>query len=297
MQTATQSTPLELHSLAPEPAEEWKRLLSFVGLNHQDKQAMACTVETLMRRAPELVVDTYNYLLSVPETAVILGWESGADEAHLAERRRFFAIWLARTLGIDTSDEMAYYLFKAGKYHAAHGPRRIHTPPAYVTTSIGMTGAAFAAAMQAANLPGAVIAPAMAGWNKYLSVQLHLMQRGYETARDYDDGAYVIPVTLFARLRPLVGQQQLEIAVRQNSTVADLLRKFFNYFPQIRAEALKQIWHSHEKPDSAWVDVFPAYAPRNGWRVLLNGLDLTYNGGFSTAIHENDKIDIFPPGR
>jgi molybdopterin converting factor small subunit len=297
MQTATQSTPLELHSLAPEPAEEWQRLLSFVGLNHQDKQAMACTVETLMRRAPELVVDTYNYLLSVPETAVILGWESGADEAHLAERRRFFAIWLARTLGIDTSDEMAYYLFKAGKYHAAHGPRRIHTPPAYVTTSIGMTGAAFAAAMQDANLPGAVIAPAMAGWNKYLSVQLHLMQRGYETARDYDDGDYVIPVTLFGRLRPLVGQQQLEIAVRQNSTVADLLRKFFNYFPQIRTQALNQVWHSHEKPDSAWVDVFPAYAPRNGWRVLLNGLDLTYNGGFSTAIHENDKIDIFPPGR
>ncbi len=297
MQIATKSTSLELHNLAPEPAEEWHRLLNFVGLNEQDKHAMSRTVETLMSRATELVVATYNHLLSVPETAVILGWESGADEAHLAERRRFFTIWLARTLGMDTSDEMAYYLFKAGKYHAAHGPRHIHTPPVYITASIGMIGAAFASTMQDASLPGAVIAPAMAGWNKYLSVQLHLMQRGYETARDYDDGAFIVPLTLFGRLRPLVGQHQLEIAVRQNSTVADLLRKFFNYFPQIRTTALEQVWHSHEKPDSAWVEVFPAYIPRNGWRVLLNGLDLTYNGGFSTALHENDKIDIFPPGR
>jgi molybdopterin converting factor small subunit len=286
-----------LHNLAPDPAEEWHRLLSFVGLNEQDKQAMSRTVETLMARATELVVNTYNHLLSVPETAVILGWESGADEAHLAERRRFFTVWLARTLGMDTSDEMAYYLFKAGKYHAAHGPRHIHTPPAYITTSIGLTGAAFAATMQDAHLPGAVIAPAMAGWNKYLSVQLHLMQHGYEIAREFDDGAFVIPVSLFGRIRQLVGQQKLEITVRQNSTAADLLRKFFNYFPQTRAAALNPIWHSHEKPDSAWVDVFPAYIPRNGWRVLLNGLDLTYNGGFSAILHKNDKIDIFPPGR
>jgi molybdopterin converting factor small subunit len=297
MQTVTQSPTLELHNLAPEPAEEWHRLLNFVGLNEQDKQAMSRTVEPLMARATELVVNTYNHLLSVPETAVILGWENGADEAHLAERRRFFTIWLARTLGMDTSDEMAYYLFKAGKYHAAHGPRHIHTPPAYITTSMGMTGAAFAAIMQDAHLPGDVIAPAMAGWHKYLSVQLHLMQHGYDMAREFDAGAFAIPVSVFGRIRPLVGQQKLEISVPQNSTVADLLRKFFNYFPHIRTQALNQVWHSHDKLDSAWVEVFPVYLPRNGWRVLLNGLDLTYNGGFAAPLHEYDKIDIFPPGR
>jgi len=297
MQTATKSTTLELHNLAPEPAEEWNRLLNFVGLNQQDKLAMSRTVEPLMARATELVVNTYNHLLSVPETAAILGWEKGANEKHLEERRRFFTIWLARTLGMDTSDEMAYYLFKAGKYHAAHGPRRIHTPPAYITTAIGMTGATFASYMQDANLPGDIVAPAMIGWNKYFSVQLHLMQHGYEIAKDYDDGAFAIPVTLFGRVRSLVGHHNLEITVRQNSTVEDLLRKFFNYFPQIRTEALNIAWQSHDKLDSDWMEVFPAYIPRNGWRVLHNGLDLNYNGGFTASIRENDKIDIFPPGR
>jgi len=297
MQTATKSTTLELHNLAPEPAEEWNRLLNFVGLNQQDKLAMSRTVEPLMARATELVVNTYNHLLSVPETAAILGWEKGANEKHLEERRRFFTIWLARTLGMDTSDEMAYYLFKAGKYHAAHGPRRIHTPPAYITTAIGMTGATFASYMQDANLPGDIVAPAMIGWNKYLSVQLHLMQHGYEIAKDYDDGAFAIPITLFGRVRPLVGHRDLIITVRRNSTVEDLLRKFFNYYPQVRAEALNIVWQSHDKLDSDWMEVFPAYIPRNGWRVLHNGLDLNYNGGFTAPIHENDKIDIFPPGR
>jgi hypothetical protein len=82
MQIVTKSTTLELHNLAPEPAEEWVRLLSFVGLTDHDKRAMSATVQVLMRRATELV-DTYNYLLTVPETAVILGWETGADEKHL----------------------------------------------------------------------------------------------------------------------------------------------------------------------------------------------------------------------
>ena len=133
---------LEIHNLSPEPADEWRRLLRFVGLNAEDRRAMSRTVEALMHRAPEMVVDTYNYLQSVPETAAVLGWEAGFDEAHLEERRRFFTVWLARVLGIDTSDEFATHLFRAGKYHAAHGPRHIHVPPAYVTTSIGLVGAA-----------------------------------------------------------------------------------------------------------------------------------------------------------
>ncbi|MCZ7670141.1 MAG: hypothetical protein M5U34_24690 [Chloroflexi bacterium] len=71
MQTDTKPLPLELHNLAPEPATKNGSLSSFIGPNAQDKLAMSRTVEVLMRRAPELVVDTYNYLLSVPETAAI----------------------------------------------------------------------------------------------------------------------------------------------------------------------------------------------------------------------------------
>lgn len=288
---------LEIDNLAPAPEDEWRRMLQFVRLTEDDKLAMSRSVETLMRRAVELVVGTYDYLLSVPETAAILGWETGADEAHLEERRRFFTVWLARTLGMDTSDEMAYYLFKAGKYHAGHGPRRIHTPPGYITTAVGLTGAAFATYMQEAQLPGEVIASAMVGWNKYLSVQLHLMLQGYEIARAYDDGDFSLPVTVFGRVRPLIGRRQLEIPIRQGSIVADVLRKFFNYYPQTRSEALERVWHSHEKPESAWVEVLPAYIPKGGWRVLLNGRDLTYSGGFTEPIHENDELSIFPPGR
>ena len=171
MVSATRSSMMQIHDLMPEPGEEWHRMLSFATLEGGDKQAMAQSAETLLRRAPELVVNTYDYLQSVPETAAILGWEDRVDEAHLEERRRFFTIWLTRTLGLDTGDEFAYYLYRAGKFHAGHGPRQIHTPPAYVTASMGLVLASFSTYMFEAGLSAEVIAGAMAGWNKYLMVQ------------------------------------------------------------------------------------------------------------------------------
>ncbi len=294
---AERSPTLELHDLIPEPVQEWQRMLHFVGLNRDDRQAMAGTVETLLHHAPELVIGTYDYLLSVPETAVILGWESGADEAHLAERRRFFAVWLSRTLGIDTSDEFAQYLFRAGKFHAGHGPRHIHTPPVYVTGSIGLVQAAFARYMQQASLPGHIIAPAMAGWSKYLNVQLHLMLTGYQAARDLDQGIVPVKLTFFGRMRTIVGEQKMSAHVEAGATAGDLLRKFFNYHPQARAAALERVWHTEEETDSLWLEPIPVYKPQWGWRVLRNGRDLSYNGGFTTQLNAHDTIAIFPPGR
>jgi molybdopterin converting factor small subunit len=288
---------VELHDLAPDPAETWQRMLSFVGLQPTDRQAMARTVEPLLQRAPELVIQTYNYLLSVPETAAILGWEQGADEAHLAERRRFFAVWLARTIGLDTSDEFAYYLFRAGKYHAGHGPRRIHTPPIYITGSIGLVQAAFATYMQEANLPGSVIAPAMAGWNKYLAVQLHLMLVGYQVARDLDAGTLPIKLTFFGRMRTLIGQPEMTAHVPPGATAVHLLNKFFSYHPQAQAAALERRWLESEKSDSLWSDPQPVYVPQWGWRVLRNGRDLTYDDGYHQTLQAHDTIAIFPPGR
>jgi hypothetical protein len=200
---------LELQDLAPDPVEEWQRMLDFVRLDPTDRESMARTVEPLFRRGQELVVQTYAYLSSVPETAAILGWETQVDEAHLEERRRFFTVWLARTLGLDTSEEFAYYLFRAGKFHAGHGPRKIHTPPAYVTASIGMVLAAFSHYLTDAGLSGEVIASGMAGWTKYLSVQLHLMLMGYQAAQNFDRGVYPVEILLFGRLRPLVGRAEI----------------------------------------------------------------------------------------
>ena len=293
---ATES--LEIHGLTPEPAAEWQRLLAFVGLGAADKRAMSRTVEVLMSRATEMVIGVYDYLQSVPATAAVLGWENGADPHHLEERRRFFTIWLSRVLGLDTSDEFAAHLFRAGKYHAAHGPRHIHVPPAYVTMSIGMMGAAFARIMGEAGLPGDVIGPAMAGWNKYLAVQLHLMDMGYRAAIEFGGGESPLTFALYGRLRQVTGRRTLCATARPGDTLEDGLRRFFNYVPELRADCLRPVWHSHEKDDSSWVEVYESYAPApGGWRFLLNGRNAAYADGFAAALCPGDTISIFPPGR
>ncbi len=289
---------LRLEHLLPTPEERWRHMLRFVGWNEQTRQAAARSIEILFRRGHELVVNTYDYLRSVPETAAILGWEENVDEAHLEERRRFFTLWLARTLGLDTSDEFAHYLFRAGKYHAGHGPRRIHTPPQYITASIGLVQASFALFMAEAGMEAQALAEASAAWSKYLSVQLDMMLMGYQVAREAEHGDFAIKVQVFGRLRPMLGQEEFSLHVDRGSDVAEALRKFFNYFPQARHEALQPVWRSQEKKDSLWVEVYPAYVPRPAWRVLLNGRDLAYAGGFyRNHLKEKDVLALFPPGR
>lgn len=288
---------LEIHELAPDPIEEWQRVLRFIDLNETDRQFMACSVEALMQRSTELVVKTYDYLRSVPETAAILGWEDEIDLSHLEERRRFFTIWLARTLGLDTSDEFAQYLFRAGIYHAGHGPRKIHTPSAFVTGSIGIVLSAFSRYMIEAGLPAETIALAMAGWSKYLNLQLNQMLMGYGIAQQFCQGDFDVKVAVFGRLRSLVGSRDLAIPAQNGARVRDLLKKFFDYYPQTRDTALKRIWHTSENGNSLWIDVEPAYIPRRGWRITLNGRDLGFEKGFDSPIQESDVLAIFPPGR
>lgn len=289
---------LWIHQLLPDPAQEWKHLLQFALFTPADKQAMAETIEVLFRRGPELVVGVYDYLRSFPETAAVLGWETEIDEEHLEERRRFFTLWLARTLGMDTSEEFADYLFYAGKAHAGHGPRRIHVPPAYVRASIGLVLASFAQYMQEAGLPGEKIAPAMAGWNKYLSVQLHLMELGYEAARLIDEGKFSVQVRVYGVLRPKLPARLRPVWVYPQDTVETVLRKFFSYYPEARREVLEVVWEAEDKPDSLWMDVVPVYVPRTGWRILLNGREIAYlEHGVGTPVTEGDVVEIFPPGR
>lgn len=298
MVDATTNGQLEIHDLLPEPAAEWRRLIRFVGLSSTDKRAMSRTVETLMRRGPEMVVATYNHLESIPETAAVLGWEGGANKEHLEERRRFFTVWLARVLGMDTSDEFAYYLFRAGQYHAGHGPRHIHVPPAYVTTSIGLMAAAFAGCMNDAQLPTDVMAPALAGWNKYLSVQLHLMNLGYQTAVELNRGRFPVSFTLYGRLRKVAGRDKFLGRATDGDTLETLLRKFFDYVPQLRADCLRPVWHSHENNNSSWVEVYESYTPApGGYRVLLNGRNAAFADGFGAPVQAGDVVSLFPPGR
>lgn len=287
---------LEL-SLAADPYFEWQRMLRFANLKDSERVAMARSVEPLLLRATEMVIQTYDYLRSVPETAAILGWETGVDEAHLEERRRFFSIWVSRTLGMDTSEEFARYLFRSGQYHAGHGPRHIHTPVDYVTGSIGLVLSAFARYMAEAKLPGEVIAEAMSGWSKYLTVQLNQMLMGYQIAREFEQGELAVRVLVYGRLRPILGDKEFVVHIHRDSCASVLLEKFFDYYPQARAEALERVWSSEEESDSLWLEVLPKYIPLPGWRVLLNGRDLSYEGGFDSPLNINDEIAIFPPGR
>jgi molybdopterin converting factor small subunit len=297
---AAQKTSWSIQGLDPTPEEEWQRILAFLNIQAQERKAMLATVEALFRRGFELVVDTYDYLLQNPETAAILGWESGADEAHLAERRRFFTLWLARVLGIDLSNELARYLFHAGKLHAGHGPRRTHVFSVYVTASVSLVNAAFARFLSE-EMPGDPSTPlALSGWNKLLTAHLHLMQVGYQAALALDSGDFAVNVTFFGKMRQVTGRQELPMHLANGAQMQHSLRKLFNYFPSARPEVLDIEWESDEVLDhtgTPWFKPDKLFRIKSNWRVLLNGKDVSYLQGVETPIYAGDEIHIFPPGR
>jgi len=290
----------EFAGLTPAPAEEWQRLRNFLNLTRADIEAMLATVEPLFRRGHELVVGNYDYLLQNHETAAILGWEQGADEEHLAERRRFFTVWLARTLGMDLSDQFAEYLFRAGQIHAGHGPRQIHVPELYVTGAVSLVNATFARFL-AEEMPGAAVVPAaLAGWNKVLSLHLHMMLIGYHSALALDTGDFPVKVSLFGRMRTVTGRQNLRLHLPVGAGMTVALRKLFDYFPQARSEVFEVQWQGGERVDTTgrpWFTTEKVYKIKPMWRVLLNGKDVSYLGGPQVAVSQGDEISVFPPGR
>ncbi|MFN8522259.1 MAG: protoglobin domain-containing protein [Chloroflexota bacterium] len=286
-----------MSGLIADPSEEWRRLLRFVGWSTEDRTAAGRTVECLLRRAPELAEQTYRYLSSVPETAAILGWETEVDESHLAERRRFFTLWLARTLGLDTSDELARVLFRAGTFHAGQGPRETHVPPEYVAGAMGLVQGALANYMARDRLPGEVIASAMASWSKLLSVHLDLMLLGYRAARELDSGTIRLRVAFYGRVRGLVGRDAIQVGLASGGTVRSVLTRLLGYSPELRSDAMERGWEDHDRAGSLWREVVPRYALRDGWRLLRNGKDVRYWGGLDQELLEGDELAVFPPGR
>ena len=289
---------VQVRGLAPEPAEEWRRLLRFVGWTEADRTAALSSVEPLLRQAPTMVAQTYEHLARVPETAAILGWEGEVNPAELEERRRFFTVWIARTLGTDTSDEFARYLFRGGKLHAGHGLRQTHVPPEYVTAAMGLMQGTFARCLGEAGVPAAALGAATVAWSKYMSVQLDLMLLGYRVARAFDEGSICVPCHIYGRMRPLIGRHDVTIRLHEGGTVEEWLRKFFDYYPEARPVVLNEVWESHDDERSGWRDVAIAYEPHPGWRVLLNGRDVAYvEGGSSHGVRTGDELSLFPPGR
>jgi molybdopterin converting factor small subunit len=299
------STPPEaatwaLRSLKPKPEEEWDRMRRFLGLGQEDLNAMLETVETLLRRSYELVVGNYDYLLQNPETAAILGWDSGPDPEHLAERRRFFTVWLGRTLGMDLGYDFARYLFRAGQLHAGHGPHQCRVPEVFVTGAVSLVNATFARFL-AQDMPTAPAVPAaLAGWNKALSMHLHMMLMGYQAAVELDSGDFRLRVTFYGRMRTLLERDELILTAAHGAQVESALRKLFNYYPHARQEVFDLTWEEGERLDAkgnAWVEVQPVYRPKRGWRLLINGRDIAYGGGLEQVMQEGDEMQVFPPGR
>lgn len=289
-----------LTTLEAAPEEQWQHLRSFLELGQADLDAMAQTVEILLRRGPEFVTGAYDYLLGFKETAEVLGWERGADPAHLAERRRFFTIWYARTIGMDLSDDLARYLFRAGKFHAGHGPRGIHTPELYVTGAISLAQANFAGYLAEEVRDGGQVARALTGWNKLLTMHQHLMSAGYRAARAADEGDFDVSVTLFGRLRTVAGRDAMRLRLADGSRTGQLLHKFFNYLPEARSEALVESWEDAYRTDDAgtpWLTTHRVYRPRRDWNLRLNGRNLEYGGGLFQPVGPGDELSIFPPGR
>lgn len=292
----------ELTGLQPTPAEAWKRMQEFLGLGRADLEAMTQTIEPLLKHAHELVVATYDHLLQDDHTAAILGWESGADPQHLAERRRFFSVWIARTIGMDLSNDFAAYLFRAGLYHAAHGPRQIEVPEIYVTGSISLIHAAFSRVL-AEEMPGDPVVPvALAGWSKLLSLHLHMMLTGYRAAKALDEGDFPVRVKMYGQVRDMAGRDEVTIYVHEGAKVEVLLRKFFDYFPHIRSLVFDIAWNDDSRLDSggtAWSEPRPVYTVRNhpAWRVLLNGRNLAHTGGPVAMLSPGDEVRMYSPGR
>ena len=292
---------LVLSGFRPSPEDEWERMRAFVGFGHRDMDAMLETVEPLFKRGHELVVNNYDYLLENPETAAILGWERGADPEHLAERRRFFTVWLARTLGIDLSHEFANYLFRAGQKHAGHGPRRVHVPDVYVTGAVSLVNGTFARFL-AEEMQGAQVVPlAMTGWNKYLSMHLHMMLMGYQSAIELDRGEMPVSAAFYGRIRSLLGCKQIVLGLSQGANVGDALRKLMNYYPQARDEIFDIEWLEGERLDATntpWLTVEKAYVLKPaGWRLHVNGRGIEFGEGLETELAPADCISIFPPTR
>lgn len=288
---------LTLRDLPPAPGDLWQKMMGFSGPAAEERAAMVQTVDVLFQRGYELVVATYDHLRNVPDTAEILGWEHGVDEAHLAERRRFLTIWLARTISMDFGTDFAGYLYHAGRVHAAHGPRRIHTPPMWVTGSMGLVLGAFAGFIKDAHPDTAVSAPALAGWNKYLMMQLNQMNTGYSAALALHDGEERIDIKAYGLARLKWGRDAITAYYRQGETVSGLLARLVTYAPALREMMFEQAWHAEDSDKDLWMRVVPVYALRGNWRVLLNGKDLRYHGGFGTELTPGDVLDLFPPGR
>ncbi len=269
----------------PEPPErQMAEQLAFVGINEDAKRQMYLDGEPLLRHAADWVAAAYDHLSRYAPTAKALGWEGRIPDEDLYLRRTFFSGWMGRTIGVDTSDEFARYLFHAGRVHAGYGPGGHFVPPQWVSLSLSLILRMFATVVPAERI---------GLWTAYLSVQQELMRLGYEASLALGKGRTAIKANALGLALPAL-PQALEVHV-DSGTVREALEKIFAFRPELRENALEPVPDAEEH--AGWMEEVRRWRFKNNWTVLKNGRDVSYLEGLSTRLKSGDSLTFLPPGR
>jgi len=271
--------------LPPTPEAMMREQLAFVGLDEAAKRQMYLDGEPLLANAADWVAAAYDHLSRFAPTAKALGWEGRIPEDELYLRRTFFSGWIGRTIGVDTSDEFARYLFHAGRVHAGYGPDRRFVPPEWVSLSLTLILRMFSAVVPAERL---------GLWASYLGVQQEVMRAGFDAAVDLEKGRTLIKVDALGLARPAL-PEPLEVRLPQGGTVLEAVRKVFAFRPELRDIALEPVQDAEEH--AGWMEEVVRWRFKPRWALLKNGRDVAYLEGLATRLKTGDSLTFLPPGR
>jgi molybdopterin synthase sulfur carrier subunit len=87
----------------------------------------------------------------------------------------------------------------------------------------------------------------------------------------------MIEVRIFATLRQLVGQKEVEVQLQPGSTVGDILTQLAEQYPDLGERLLDE----HGSLQSSI-------------NVLVNGRNISFLDGLDTAVQDGDRLALFP---
>lgn len=85
-------------------------------------------------------------------------------------------------------------------------------------------------------------------------------------------------IRLYATLRQIVGEKIVEIPIKSEKTIGDILRSLVQQYPKLD----ESIWY----PDGSLAGHVA---------VILNGRDIRHLGGVETPLSNESVLDVFPP--
>lgn len=286
----------QLTELRLEPDEEWQRMREFVRFGEDDVQAITRMIEPIVKRQQEIVEEIYDHLQRDHEMALILGWENRPDAEALGERRRSLTLWLSRTIGLDLGDDFAYYLFDIGQRYAGFGPGEVRVPERYVVGMMSLIYAGFLEVLVSELTVNESLCRALLAWNKLLNMQTAIVLAGYHSACELTDGNNAVRVSLLGAIRETAGTREVTVHVPDGSCVETVLRRLFEFRPQLRGHVLNWQWvegNRDVETRTPTLVVQKGYTLQEGRRVLLNGRDLATHGGPAATVKDGDEIGIY----